>query len=66
MSQLDINIEKATAASRAIEKKLCTCCLSADELVPLCKQMMDYINAANLLNQIKGALAKNSKLVKLN
>ena len=54
---LDNNIEAATKVAQAIEKKLCeeNLSMTPEKIIVNCKKMVDYINAANLMNQINAA-----------
>ena len=55
MNRIDKNIEAVTKAAQTIEKKLCETEMQPMTIVESCKKMTDYINAANLLYQIKAA-----------
>jgi peptidyl-tRNA hydrolase len=57
MGNLDNNIEAVTKAAQSIEKKLCeeNMSMTPGKIVANCKQMLEFINAANLMNQIKAA-----------
>lgn len=59
MNPLDKNIEKLTRAAKGIEKHITAFENTPDESVMLCKQLMEYINAVNLLQQIKAAQKPN-------
>lgn len=52
---IDKNLQSVTEAAQAIEKQLVENELPAKQVVGLTKQLMEYINAANLLQQIKAA-----------
>jgi len=67
---LDSNIAAVTKAAQTIEKKLCETDMQPMAIVESCKMMTGYINAANMLYQIKAAqksniLTKDSKIIKM-
>lgn len=55
MSVLDINIKATTEAAQAIEKQLAESILPAKQIIVLSKQLVENINATNILFQIKAA-----------
>jgi hypothetical protein len=65
MSSIDKNIETITKAARGCETMLLHSENTPEEIVAECKLLVEYINAANLLQQIKSAQKSNPKESKI-
>lgn len=66
MTQLDNNIAAVTKAARTIEKKLCETEMQPMAIVASCKQMQEYIGAANLLTHVKAVVQPDQIIKKPN